>query len=246
MILVKSDLEIIELDFAGRKVRCSIKNSVRAKRISLRILSKQEISLVVPNRGNLTDAKIFLRSKLDWVNKKTAGMPSIHDLSKYLSENPRVWLDCRPRYLDINFSDLRKKTIHEIGSDLIRVTIPENGQKEDSLLKFMLTLAKVYLPLRLESCAQKVGVDFSKTRVGNQKTRWGSCSHGKLISLNWRILLLEYEIGEYVLYHELAHLKHMNHSQKYWDLLSSWVGDARSLDRQLSLQGRQLMVLARN
>lgn len=73
MILVKSDLEIIELDFAGRKVRCSIKNSVRAKRISLRILSKQEISLVVPKRGNLTDAKIFLRSKLDWVKKKRQG-----------------------------------------------------------------------------------------------------------------------------------------------------------------------------
>ena len=240
------EFEIIELDFEGRKVLCSIKRSKKARRISLRILSKQEVALVVPQRANLADAKKFLQSKLDWVNKKTAGMPDIHDLSKYLEENPKVWVDSRPRDLEVNFTNFRKKTTHEIQGDLIKVTIVENEQKEDCLLQFMLNLAKIYLPLRLEECAQKVGVCFSKTRVGNQKTRWGSCSSAKVISLNWRILLLDYEIGEYVLYHELAHLKHMNHSQKYWDLLSRWVGDARGLDRQLSWQGRELMLLARN
>ena len=59
------------------------------------------------------------------------------------------------------------------------------------------------------------------------KKRVGDLVLERVISLNWRILLLDYEIGEYVLYHELAHLKHMNHSKKYWELLSSWVGDAR-------------------
>ena len=240
------NFEIIELDFEGRKVLCSIKRSKKARRISLRILSKQEVALVVPQRGNLADAKKFLLSKLDWVNKKTAGMPDIHDLSKYLAENPSVWVDSRPRNLELNFTNFRKKTTHEIQGDLIKVTIAENEQKEDCLLQFMITLAKIYLPLRLEECAQKVGEGFSKTRVGNQKTRWGSCSSERVISLNWRILLLDYEIGQYVLYHELAHLKHMNHSTKYWDLLSRWVGDARGLDRELSLQGCELMLLARN
>ena len=98
----------------------------------------------------------------------------------------------------------------------------------------------------LEIVLEKVGVNFNKVRVGDQKTRWGSCSSERVISLNWRILHLDYEIGEYVLFHELAHLKHMNHSKKYWELLSSWVGDARGLDRQLSVQGRELMQLARN
>ena len=95
----------------------------------------------------------------------------------------------------------------------------------------MITLAKIYLPLRLEECAQKVGEGFSKTRVGNQKTALGVMFFRTSNFLNWRILLLDYEIGQYVLYHELAHLKHMNHSTKYWDLLSRWVGDARGLDR---------------
>ena len=59
------EFEIIELDFEGRKVLCSIKRSKKARRISLRILSKQEVALVVPQRANLADAKKFLQSKLD-------------------------------------------------------------------------------------------------------------------------------------------------------------------------------------
>jgi predicted metal-dependent hydrolase len=86
---------------------------------------------------------------------------------------------------------------------------------------------------------------IGKVRVGNQKSRWGSCSSQRVISLNWRILLLDYEIGEYVLFHELAHLKHMNHSSSYWNLLNEWVPEAKTVDRQLSQKGRELMLLGR-
>ena len=238
--------ETIELDFDGRKVFCSIKSSKKARRVSLRILSQREVVLVVPFRGNLVEAKKFFFSKSDWISKKTAEMPEIYCLSGYLKKNPTLWVDSRRRELVINFSELRKKTTYEIQGDLINVTVPEVREKEAYLFQFLLNLAKIYLPVRLGDCARKVGVNFNKVRVGDQKTRWGSCSSERVISLNWRILLLDYEIGEYVLFHELAHLKHMNHSKKYWELLSSWVGDARGLDRQLSVQGRELMQLARN
>ena len=173
-------------------------------------------------------------------------MPEIYCLSRYLKKNPTLWVDSRRRELVINFSELRKKTTYEIQGDLINVTVPDVREKEAYLFQFLLNLAKIYLPVRLGDCARKVGVNFNKVRVGDQKTRWGSCSSERVISLNWRILLLDYEIGEYVLFHELSHLKHMNHSKKYWELRSSWVGDARGLDRQLSVQGRELMQLARN
>ena len=81
--------------------------------------------------------------------------------------------------------------------------------------------------------------------MGNQKSRWGSCSSKRVISLNWRILLLDYEIGEYVLYHELAHLQHMNHSFRYWNLLDEWLPGAKNIDRKLSSAGRELMLLGR-
>ena len=95
----------------------------------------------------------------------------------------------------------------------------------------------------MQDCAEKVGLSYRHARVGNQKTRWGSCSSRQVISLNWRILLLDYSVGDYVLFHELAHLKHMNHSSQFWKLLQEWVPDARMLDGKLSSQGRELMLL---
>jgi predicted metal-dependent hydrolase len=139
----------------------------------------------------------------------------------------------------------RNKTIHQVTTDSIEVSFPDNQDRENSILSFLIDLARVYLPIRLEVSSRKVGVSYSKVRGGNQKSRWGSCSSQRVISLNWRILLLDYEIGEYVLFHELAHLKHMNHSSNYWKLLNEWVPGARIVDRQLSQKGRELMLLGR-
>lgn len=240
------ELEIIPLSFEGRKVLCTIRKSKRAKRIALRIRSKSEVVLIVPSRGSIAEAKKFLLSKSDWISRKTAVMPENYGLTQYFEGNPRVWIDSSARDLNVSFSDVVQRATYEVAGDLIKVIIPETEKKEDYLLKMMLTLAKIYLPMRLESCAKKVGLTYKKVRVRNQRTRWGSCSSGREISLNWRILLLDYGIGEYVLYHELAHLKHMNHSIKYWNLLSHWVGDARGLDKQLSANGRALMLLGFN
>ena len=56
---------------------------------------------------------------------------------------------------------------------------------------------------------------------------------------------MDYRIGEYVLYHELAHLKHMNHSKRYWELLETWIANSKSLDKELSVQGKGLMFMGR-
>jgi predicted metal-dependent hydrolase len=233
------------LSFGDREVICLIKKNRRARRISLRITSHNQVVLNVPSRGSISEAKKFLVSRIDWICEKTAGMPVQVELSEFLERKPLVFLDHHPRNIIFEFSESRKKIIHQITSDYIEVTLPTDQNKESSTLSFMLQLARIYLPSRLERCAQQVGVTYKKVRVGNQKSRWGSCSSQRVISLNWRILLLDYAIGEYVLYHELAHLKHMNHSSKYWKLLEEWVPRAKAVDRELSSAGRELMLLAR-
>lgn len=233
------------LSFGDREVICLIKRNRRARRISLRITSYNQVVLNVPSRGSISEAKKFLASRIDWIREKTAGMPLQVELSEFFERKPLVFLDHHPRNIILYFSESRKKIIHQITADLIEVTLPANANKESSILSFMLQLARIYLPSRLERCAQQVGITYKKVRIGNQKSRWGSCSCQRVISLNWRILLLDYAIGEYVLYHELAHLKHMNHSSKYWKLLEEWVPGAKVVDRELSSAGRELMLLAR-
>jgi predicted metal-dependent hydrolase len=203
------------------------------------------VLLNVPPKGSVTEAKRFLSSKTLWIREKTGEMPKHSCLEEFLAFQPAVWIDSCPRNLFFEFLESRNKTIHQVTTDLIEVSFPDNQDRENSILSFLIDLARVYLPIRLEVSSRKVGVSYSKVRVGNQKSRWGSCSSQRVISLNWRILLLDYEIGEYVLFHELAHLKHMNHSSNYWKLLNEWVPGARIVDRQLSQKGRELMLLGR-
>ena len=70
-------------------------------------------------------------------------MPDINDLSKIPGRELKGLGRSRPRDLEVNFTNFRKKTTHEIQGDLIKVTIVENEQKEDCLLQFMLNLAKI-------------------------------------------------------------------------------------------------------
>lgn len=243
-----SDNNLIEsktLSFEGREVCCLIKRNRRSRRVSLRIISCNQVLLNVPPKGSVTEAKRFLSSKTLWIREKTGEMPKHSCLEEFLAFQPAVWIDSCPRNLFFEFLESRNKTIHQVTTDLIEVSFPDNQDRENSILSFLIDLARVYLPIRLEVSSRKVGVSYSKVRVGNQKSRWGSCSSQRVISLNWRILLLDYEIGEYVLFHELAHLKHMNHSSNYWKLLNEWVPGARIVDRQLSQKGRELMLLGR-
>ncbi len=238
-------VESLVLEMEGRSIICSIRKNLRARRISVRIVSNAEVVLTVPSRGSVRKAKDFLQSKIAWISRTTLEYPNKIKLGKYLSENRTVWLDERRRWLSWTFSNNRKRTFYQVECDQIKISFPEVADEECILLKFLMQLARIYLPIRLEACAKKVGVHFQGARIGNQKSRWGSCSSQRVISLNWRILLLDYRIGEYVLYHELAHLKHMNHSKRYWELLETWIANSKSLDKELSVQGKDLMFMGR-
>lgn len=75
---------------------------------------------------------------------------------------------------------------------------------------------------------------YSKISIKNQSRIWGSCSSKKVLSFNYRIIFLPNELFAYVIYHELAHLKYMNHQKEYWTYLTSLLPQAKYLDKQLN------------
>jgi predicted metal-dependent hydrolase len=98
--------------------------------------------------------------------------------------------------------------------------------------------AKRCLPVRLAPYARRLGVAPKRISVRAQRTRWGSCSSHGTICLNWRLLLLPSELCDYILVHELCHLRHMDHSAKFWSLVESVIPDyAEREDRLESMQG---------
>ena len=93
--------------------------------------------------------------------------------------------------------------------------------------------AKRELPARLLVLARVHGVAVSRTSVRNQRWRWGSCSRSGHISLNWRLAHMPGWVRDYVMIHELMHLKRMDHSRKFWRLVADACPDYERARRWL-------------
>jgi predicted metal-dependent hydrolase len=93
--------------------------------------------------------------------------------------------------------------------------------------------ANAYLPRRVFELAAELNVLPSRVTIRGQRSRWGSCSASAAISLNWRLMMLDAELTHYVLVHELCHLRHLNHSPAFWEMVHSVVPDARRQRRRL-------------
>jgi predicted metal-dependent hydrolase len=130
------------------------------------------------------------------------------------------------------------------------LTIPENvDHREEGVQLFIRKIiaevcrkeAKLYLPLRVKELADKHRFSFTGVSVKNLKSKWGSCSSTKNINLNVQLMRLPDELIDYIILHELAHTRHMNHGEGFRALLNKITeGKARALDLEIKRQGKLL------
>jgi len=127
-----------------------------------------------------------------------------------------------------------------VAADVFRVASLD-GDLRPTLEAHFARRAKIELPARTWELAAETGVDLKSVSVRNQRARWGSCSAAGGVSLNWRLVQTPDTVRDYIIYHELMHLKEMNHSERFWTRVEEvcpWWKDAeRWLKRNGSLLG---------
>jgi predicted metal-dependent hydrolase len=96
------------------------------------------------------------------------------------------------------------------------------------------------LPQRLRDLAREHGLTIAKVSIRNQRTRWGSCGRDGHICLNWRLMLMPEWVRDYVLIHELMHLRRLDHSPQYWKLVAAACPEFRKARQWLRLNGPSL------
>ena len=87
---------------------------------------------------------------------------------------------------------------------------------------------------RIEYFNSHYSFRFNTLRIKNQRTRWGSCSRRGALNFNYRIVLLPAHLADYIIVHELCHLKELNHSNAFWSLVSRFIPNHTQLRRELS------------
>lgn len=100
--------------------------------------------------------------------------------------------------------------------------------------------ARRELPVRLRQLASQLGLRVSRVTIRNQRSRWGSCGRDGHICLNWRLVLMPAGVRDYVLVHELMHLRRMDHSPNYWRLVEKALPDYRAAREWLRRNGPSL------
>ncbi len=102
--------------------------------------------------------------------------------------------------------------------------------------------AKRYIYERVEYYIEMIGGHYSSIRIGDQKTRWGSCSNNGTLSFSWRLMLAPPRILDYVVIHEICHLTYMDHSKNFWDLVSVYDPDYKEHRKWLKENGDSLIL----
>lgn len=152
----------------------------------------------------------------------------------------RIHADCF--HLSLASSKLKHFTIRREEEKMI-IYCPENVdfKREDvqklvrsAILRAMKKAAETYLPPLLSMWAERFGLTYRKVRITGARSRWGSRSAARTISLSCYLMLLPAKLMDYVILHELAHTKEMNHGPRFWELLDGMTeGKALLLRKEL-------------
>jgi hypothetical protein len=230
----------------GRDVTYRVRRSTRAKRPSLRADPANGITVVVPD-GASVDIPGILRDKASWVLKYDDKMKRVgEEIPDRSFEDgatfPILGRERTIRVRDVPESFLDGDSLLE-GDEIVlsRDRVEADGL-HDALERLFRSTARALFTRRVQTFAEEMNVTFGRIQIRNQKTRWGSYSSGTgTLSLNYRLLMAPPEIVDYILIHELAHVKQPNHSSNFWDLVEKYDPDYREKEAWLDRRGHTLV-----
>jgi predicted metal-dependent hydrolase len=192
------------------RLEYTVRRSDRARRVRVTVHPEGEVEVVLPRRARDREAAAAVAELWPWIERRLAEAAQL-----------------RERIAE------RGATVPFLGTALALVVEPgrtrahrrgdalhvPGGDARPAIERWYRRMARAEVGPRLDEAAAALGVGYASVRIGNQRTRWGSCSETGAMSFNWRLLLAPEEVLDYVVWHEACHLRHLDHSPRFWALL---------------------------
>ena len=198
------------LQVGSRSVPLLFVHHPRARRYLLRLRQDGVARVTVPRRGSIKAATEFALRNIGWLELQF----------QRLAAQPKTVTEWRLGTEILFRGELVRIEVEtagriRFGSELLDLR-DVSVDLRPAIQKYLRKLAQQEFLARVMELAALHGIEVSRVSVRNQKSRWGSCSRRGTISLNWRLIQTPTFVRDYIILHELAHRKQMNHSNKFW------------------------------
>jgi predicted metal-dependent hydrolase len=226
-----------------REVDFLLKRSAKRRRAVLTV-DERGLTVSVPWRTSDRYVARFLQDSAAWVLRKLEAWEA-------RKPKPRLWqdgalVDYLGRQLRLEIRAQHYAIAQLLDDGVLQLTLPDPGATDSvraALIKWYRRHAQSYFRGCVERYSALLGIESPRVFISNAQTRWGSCNANREVRLNWRLIQASPHVIDYVVAHELAHLKEMNHSARFWRVVERMCPDYRTARTELDAMGQHYMSL---
>jgi predicted metal-dependent hydrolase len=209
----------------------------RARHYILRLVGPGKARVTIPRGGSRAEAERFVRDRVGWLERERYRQAVQITSSGPWRAGTIVLLRGSEATLGVERAGDGKTQIR-LGDVDFTIDTPAPTDLRPLVERRLRDLAAHELPPRARELADAHGFRPSGLTIRNQRSRWGACSPGGRLSLNWRLVQMPPNVRDYVILHELVHLQHLNHSARFWQKLARLCPDYREARAWLSANAR--------
>jgi len=208
-------------------------------------ISPEGLLVRAPKRISHSQIEQLLLTKINWIVSKLQFHQANQVAPVSWQDGATLWLLGTEITLRVSH-DLRDRTVaHEPGFLHVALPTPADGEAvARKVLAWYRKQAMTDFSRRLELLAARLGVETPRLFLSNAATRWGSCNSKSEIRLNWKLIQAPPHIISYVAAHELAHLKEMNHSARFWAVVESIFPEYKKAEKELKQLSTRLHAIS--
>lgn len=217
--------------------------------IGIELTPEKELIVKAPITASDGDIERVLENKKPWLLNKLTGLEerSSPPADKEFYSGEKLLYNGRRYRLKLELKDTDRVEVR-LKDNLFVITAPErlneNERKEEikeSLLKWYKQKAKDHLRKRVGKYARKLEVENVEVKILDSSRKWGELNNG-VIALHWKLVLAPIRIQDYVIVHELAHFKHKNHTNGFWNTVGAVLPDYEDRKEWLRIKGIELEI----
>jgi predicted metal-dependent hydrolase len=227
------------VDIEGEAVPVRILRNPRARRISMRVDAvKREIRITMPTYAQTVMAMDFVKQKQQWIAVRLQSAPDAAPLvvGSEVAVAGEAHVICWQ-------ADWPRKIVQADGE--LRLGGPE-AMVAPRILRWLKDEARQVYTDEIAYYCEVAGEAAPRLSLGDPRSRWGSCSSRGTISLSWRLIMAPAHVRRSVIAHEVAHIRHMDHSRDFYDWFETiYEGDRKAADRWLKMHGTGLQRVGR-